>query len=115
MLRFRFRRFCVLLVFFASTIGLPFYGMQSVVMMPQLAFAATADGSPCSECNCCGDEGTLDTSACAMLCAGMVGSLPDVDVPDMTAPTVLFAEAAHRHAGFSTAPDPSPPRLPVLT
>jgi hypothetical protein len=113
--RSRFRRFCVLLVFFASTIGLPLYGMQSVVMMPQLAFAVTADGSPCNDCECCGDEGMIDTSACAMLCAGMVGSLPDVEVPDLTAPTVLFAEAAHRYAGFSLAPDPSPPRLPVLT
>jgi len=103
------------LVFFASAIGLPLYGMQSVVMISQSAFAVTADALPCSGCECCGDEGMIDTSACAMLCAGMVAALPDVEVPDLTAPAVLFAEAVHRYAGFSLAPDPSPPRLPVLT
>ena len=115
MLRSRFRHFCVLFVVFATTFGMPLYGMQSVFMMTQLAFAAAADALPCSDCECCGDEDTINTSTCAMTCADMVASLPGGEVADVTAPTVLIAEATHCHAGLSPAPDPSPPRLPVLT
>lgn len=111
MLRSRFRRFCVLFVVFATTFGMPLYGMQSVFMMTQLAFAAAADALPCSDCECCGDEGTIDTSTCAMTCADMVASLPGGEVADVAASVVLFAEAVGRHAGFSSAPDPSPPKL----
>ena len=114
MLRTFFRRFCVLLVAFALIIGLPLYGMQCV-MMQQSAFAATADALPCSDCECCGDECTINTSICATTCAGMVVSLPNVEVFNVTASTILIADTMHHHAGISTAPDPSPPRLPALT
>ena len=87
--------------------------MQGLVMMPQSAVAATADALPCNDCECCGDEGTTDASTCAMTCAGMVASLLDVEVADVTAPTALIAEAVQCHAGFSIAPDPSPPRPPA--
>ncbi len=112
MLQSRFRRICVLLVFLALTIGWPLNGMQGLVMMPQSAVAATADAISCLECECCEDKGTTDASTCAMTCAGMVASLPGDEVADVTAPTVLIAEAVHSHAGFSIAPDPSPPRPP---
>jgi hypothetical protein len=117
MIRSRFRRFCFLLVAFALIIGLPLPmdGMQSADMMPQSALAATADGPPCDDCECCGGKDTVNTSACVIGCGGMVASLPDPEVSDVTVCAVLFAEAPHRHAEVSMAPDPSPPRFPVLT
>ena len=115
MIRTRFRRICILLVAFALVIGLPLPmdGMQSVDMMPQSALAATADGAPCGDCKCCGyDEGMVDTSTCVMGCAGMVASLPYAEASDVRVSALWFGEAPHRHAGFSIAPDPSPPRFP---
>ena len=90
-------------------------GTQSVDMMLQSALASAADGSPCNDCECCGDESTVKTSTCVMGCGGIVVSLPDAEVSDVTVFAVLFAETPHRHAGCSFAPNPSPPRFSVLT
>ncbi len=114
MIRFWFRRSCFLLVAFALVIGLPLPmdGMQSVGMMSQSALAAAADGPPCDDCECCGDEGTVNTSTCVMGCGGIVASLPAAEASDVTVSAVLFAKASYRHAGFFIAPDPSPPKFP---
>jgi hypothetical protein len=113
MIRSLFRRFCFLLVAFALVVGLPLPmdGMQNEGMKPQSALAATAGGPSCGDCECCGGEGMVNTSTCVMGCAGMVASLPYAEVSDVTVSAVLFAEASHRHAGFSIAPDPSPPKF----
>ncbi len=90
-------------------------GIQSVDMMPQTALAAIADGSPCDDCKCCEDESTVDASTCGMGCGGIIISLLDAEVSDVIVSAVLFTEASRRQAGFSIAPDPSPPRFLVLT
>ncbi len=115
MLRTFFRRFCVLLMAFALIIGLPLYGMQCVVMMQQSAFAAIPDALPCSDCEYYGDEGKINTSICETTCAVMVATVPNVEVLNVTVSTILIANTMHHRVGFSTAPDPAPPRLPVLT
>lgn len=117
MIRIYFRRICFLLVALALVFGLPLPmdGMQSVLTMQQSALAATAGGPACDDCKCCGEESALDTSACLMLCVGTMAPLPEVKVFDVTESIMLFAGAGHCLAGLSTAPDPSPPRLPHLT
>ena len=84
-------------------------------MMPQSAFAMTADAPSLSDCECCDDAGIIELSACEMFCAGMAVSLPEDEDSDVTASAVPFAQAARREAGISPAPDLSPPRPPVLT
>jgi hypothetical protein len=103
-----FRRFCFLLVAFALIGGLPLYGSQS-------SFAAAPAALPCGDCECCGDEGIINASACAMICASTKATPPEVEAFYVTESNGLFSEAALRHAGLSTAPDPSPPRLFLLT
>lgn len=114
MMRTWFRRFCFLAVAFALGIGmpLPVDGMQCVDMMPQSALAASIDGSLCDDCECCGDENAVDTSTCVMGCGGIIATLPDAKVTAVMVSAVSFADTSHHHAGFSIAPDPSPPKFP---
>jgi hypothetical protein len=117
MIRTCFQRICFLLVALALVIGLPLPmdGLQSINVMPQSALAAPAKGPPCNDCECCGDDGTVNTSTCVIGCGGMVASLPDAKVSDVTVSAVSFAKAPNHHAGCSIAPDPSPPRFTILT
>jgi len=115
MTRARIRRIVVSLVALALIIGVPVYGPQSLNSIQLSAAVASADGVVCNDCDCCEGEGMIDTATCLTACTGMVATLIDPSSLHNLTPAASFAELASPRAGFSIAPDPSPPKLSIPT
>ena len=109
----RFRRVGAVLLVLALALGSVLYGMQTAVV-PAMMPAMSGDAPAAPECPLCGDEKAINTSVCAMVCAGMTAVVPEIESVDTVMAMVVALVATRYRAGLSLAPDPSPPR-PVVS